>query len=109
MSQRGVLRWTMEFIDGLEGNVDSVELLVHYTFRPGRPARTYGDPDDCYPAEAHEAEFDYAELISEPDGARVVEQRLMTGEWLEGACVKWFESRTEDELIAGLPGPYEDF
>ena len=51
------------------------EVTIHFTFTPGDPGRYYGLPENCYPAEPAEVEFDSAEPPEFADWAR---------EWLQG-------------------------
>ena len=48
------------------------DIVIYFSiesYSPGCPARIYGDPDDCYPAEA--AEYDFAIDLIEFDGGEV--------------------------------------
>lgn len=48
----------MKFDYWIERDGEDVELVVHVlSWQPGRPARLYGPPEDCYPAEPAEIEW----------------------------------------------------
>lgn len=42
--------WQFQRVDA-EGEPFNLEVVVHYDIEPYVPARTYGPPEDCYPAE----------------------------------------------------------
>lgn len=52
-------------ICGAETEVDAE---ISYSFTPGHPAKTYGPPEDCYPAEGPEVEVEEVTVII--DGKR---------------------------------------
>lgn len=92
---RGALDRTFEYYDR-EQNAQSIEVRIHFIFRPGCEAQTYGPAERCYPAEPAEWEFDYAER--EGGG------RLLVGEWLEDWCRDVLEHTEESALTDALPG-----
>lgn len=46
-----------------EVNIDGVDLVVAYDETPYIPARLWGPPDDCYPAEGGEIEIQEVHVI----------------------------------------------
>ena len=52
----GTVSFSDETFDRTTGNGRLVTLTIDFTATPFVPARTYGDPDDCYPAEGGEIE-----------------------------------------------------
>ena len=51
--------------DGEDGEEEiEVSLVGHYT--PGSPGRTYGPPEDCYPAEPEDVELEVALVDGKP-------------------------------------------
>jgi len=47
---------------------------VHYTFSKGRPAKTYGPPENCYPAE--DAEVDILYFANPISGNEITDEEL---------------------------------
>ena len=55
-------------------HLGQIEGVVTFTYRPGCPAQTYGDPSQCYPAEPPEVEFVGAKMLcsyDQPDGVYI--------------------------------------
>jgi hypothetical protein len=99
---KGTLSFTFEYESGAN-DPGFVELVITYGFNPGTPETDrYGSPERYDPGSGHEVWFEFAERETERDGKKVFE-RLMPGEWLEGQCRTWLESREECDLIEGLP------
>lgn len=68
---------------------DEEYIVVVKSYTPGKPGRTYGNPEDCYPPEPPEAEFD---LIDE-----------MTGKPADDAACQHYQyivDRIDDEMAA---------
>ena len=70
-----------------------VEVTIRYTFTPGDPGRYYGLPENCYPAEPAEVEFDSADPPQFADWAR---------EWLAG---EGFDAAVEEATERSQPDP----
>jgi len=75
-----------------------VELLVYYTFTKGDPGRYFGRPEDCYPAEPAEVEFD---SVTHLDGTPAPEFADWAREWLAG---EGFDAAVEEASDDG-PDP----
>lgn len=97
---KSFLEHTFEYVDW-NGDSDTVECRVHFTYHRGFPAVYYGD--NACPADPPEIEFDYAEREHWQDGTTRVWNRLKTGEWLEEHCAAWMASRDVDEFVRVLP------
>lgn len=51
---------------------DEVEVTVKYNFSHGAPGKTYGLPENCYPAEGPEVEIEVVYLIDDKSKADVL-------------------------------------
>ena len=69
------------------------ELVIYFTFTPGDPGRYSGPPENCYPAEPAEVEFDSVTPPQFADWAR---------EWLAG---DGFDAACEEATEQSLPDP----
>lgn len=93
----------LEYIDHAR-NDTNIELRITFNYRPGHPAQTYGDPENCYPAEGPEREYLSAERevdASEVDAGRWVP--IADTEWLGEWCIAAFDAADDDDLIRALP------
>lgn len=61
-------RTTKTLYLSLCGAETEVDAEISYSFTPGHPAKLYGPPEDCYPAEGPEVEVDEVTVII--DGKR---------------------------------------
>jgi hypothetical protein len=105
---RGTLPYTFEYA-GYGNDPGFVELEITFGYTPGQPeSGRFGPPENYDPGSGHEVWFEYAEIEVERDGKKVWE-RLMPGEWLEGQCRAWLETRDEDDLVEGLPCREPDY
>lgn len=69
------LTTTIELKDGSE-----VDVVVEYSYEPGSPGKTYGPPEDCYPAEGESAEILCVTLDEKDQPFRVLkEEELADG------------------------------
>ncbi len=84
---------TRKFSISTEHPDTETEVTITFTFTPGDPGRYYGLPENCYPAEPAEVEFDSAEPPQFADWAR---------EWLAG---EGFDAAVEEATEALLPDP----
>lgn len=99
---KGILNYTFEY-DGRGDDPGFVELQIHYNFTPGTPGTGRGVSLENYdPGSGHEVDYDHAER-DVGLGGQTIWQRLMPGEWLDGQCRNYLETREEDDLIEGLP------
>lgn len=89
---------TFEYVDHAS-NGANIEVRITFNYSPGRPAKIYGDPSNCYPAEPAEREYVSAERESVA-GKWV---QLVDGEWLDEWCVAVLEAADEDDLVRALP------
>lgn len=87
---KSFIEHTFEYVDW-NGDSDTVECRVHFTYRRGSPAILWGD--NAHPGDPPEVEFDYAEREHWVDGTKRVWNRLKTGEWLEEHCSAWFHAK----------------
>ena len=68
------------------------ELVIHFTFTPGDPGRYSGPPENCYPAEPAEVEFDSVTPPQFADWAR----EWLAGEGFDAACEEATERGEQD-------------
>ncbi|CAA2140505.1 hypothetical protein [Hyphomicrobium sp. ghe19] len=61
----------------IERGDEQIELEVNYSLTPYYPARTYGAPEDCYPAEGGEVDELTAYLEGEVFALTPVEMRAL--------------------------------
>lgn len=89
---------TFEYIDHA-GSMLDVELRITFNYSPGRPAKIYGDPSNCYPAEPAEREY----IRAERETAAGKWVPIADTEWLNEWCVAALEAADEDDLVRALP------
>jgi len=86
------------------------DVVIYFTchnYHPGCPARIYGDPGDCYPAEPDEAEFEF--VRAEFDGTPPEETdwgggiSIAPGEFTKAEIATlrdWFDAHEAEALQA---------
>lgn len=77
------------------------EFEVEFSYRvtaKGRPARTYGPPEDCYPAEPMEWEIDGAIVLREQQVINLKTGRITGGATLD--TPKWLYDALEEYLAS---------
>lgn len=84
----------------------NVEVGVHadVDFRPGVPAKTYGPPENCWPAEPAEIEINGVTLFDASDRKTPLE----CPRWLHDAIVDALENDMDD-LLAKAQRQAEEF
>ena len=84
------------------------EIEVTFTLHPGTPGRTFGLPEDCYPAEPAEYEIESATLdgevieLSDKETADVIEwltENLDDDEDYDGEADYRYEQSRDDSLM----------
>ena len=83
---------TRKFSISTEHPDTETEVTIHFTFTPGDPGRYYGLPENCYPAEPAEVEFDSADPPEFADWAR----EWLAGEGFDAACEEATEQSQPD-------------
>ena len=83
-----------------ENTDEETEVLVAYTYTPGTPAKIYGPPENCYPAE--EPGIDILSATAVETGAEVDIDLEEHFEELEENAVDWDAAGEEDAALARL-------
>lgn len=83
--------WTALRDDG------ETEIEVEYTATPVIPARTYGLPEDCYPAEGGEVDIVCAWYVPDPTGAATAVECELTDAEAERIATEIAEKLPEED------------
>ena len=99
--QTGIYPRTFEYVDH-KGNMAHFELRIGFIFTPGDPGKYSGPPENCYPAESAEWEFEGAERRD--DGVWVP---IPDTDWLAGWCRDALNGAEEYAITDCLPDDQE--
>lgn len=72
---------------------EEVEVDIEYKYSPGRPAKTYGPPEDCYPEEPAEVELLSIRMVHDSRMFDFTSMLTETAIW-----------RIEEEIVVSLEG-----